>query len=93
MRFCVQRKLYNDSAVYICKVWLFVLQQAHRESKEKTEPMLSTIYKKLAQRQLWFRVQATSTSDIVQEVERKIVQEVTSIFSPLRGHFWHFKES
>lgn len=37
MRFCVQRKLYNDSAVYICKVWLFVLQQAHRESEEKTE--------------------------------------------------------
>lgn len=53
MRFCVQRKLYNDSAVYIYEILLFVLQQAYRGSKEELSLCRVLPTKKLAQR--WLR--------------------------------------
>lgn len=69
MRFCVQRKLYNDSAVHIYEVSLFVLQQVYRGSKEKSESMLSTTDKKPAQRWLRFRHKQPA-SDNIEEVEK-----------------------
>lgn len=75
MRFCVQMKLYNISAVCIYDVMLFVLQQGYRGFTEKSDPTQSTTEKALAQRRIRFRVQPTS--DNFQEVEENI-KEVTS---------------